>query len=260
MYNYTLIEIENSVSSLSYTLFGLFGLFIRYNTNLYYLLMNLLIILGISSCIHHYDKTLPWAHAADIISIELIVPFSLLYTSQENKYCLSLILICCVVMLIFNISNFSNWSNTSNYRNNILHFLMINIVLSQIYICYYFIKIKSKLRNYILLTSLWNLILFSTSCILWEMDRKSPDYIKHSLWPSMWHSMWHIGTGLSLLNVISVSNIYRCTINYLKFNFICKKLICIISPSKQKINVKDSETNTNTVTLLKGHRRTNTIS
>ena len=41
-------------------------------------------------------------------------------------------------MLILNINSFSN------YRNNILHFLMTNIILSQIYICYYFIKIKSK--------------------------------------------------------------------------------------------------------------------
>ena len=249
MYNNTLItEIENSVSSLSYCIFGLLGLFIRNNTNLYYLLMNLLIILGISSCVHHYNKTLSWAHAADIISIELIVPFSLLYTSQENKYCLSLILISCIVMLILNINSFSN------YRNNILHFLMINIILSQIYICYYFIKNKSKLRNYILYISLWNIILFSSACILWEMDRRSPHYIKHSV--------WHISTGLSLFNVISVSNIYRCTINYLKFDFICKKFICIIYSSKQKINLKDSETNTITNHLVQkhGHRRTMTVS
>ena len=52
--NTNVSEPVNAVTSLTYTIFGLVGIALRYNTTMYYLLMNLFILMGISSFLHHY--------------------------------------------------------------------------------------------------------------------------------------------------------------------------------------------------------------
>ena len=47
-------EMGNAISSFIYTVFGFAGMIPKYQTSMYYLIMNLFIIMGIGSFLHHF--------------------------------------------------------------------------------------------------------------------------------------------------------------------------------------------------------------
>ena len=85
--NSHLSELGNAISSLIFTVFGLIGITLRNNTTIYYLVMYLFILMGITSFMHHYYYSYAgWAHASDIITMELLTSFSLFYIVCDIEY------------------------------------------------------------------------------------------------------------------------------------------------------------------------------
>ena len=80
-----LSEPGNAISSLSYTIFGFAGLLTTNNSIFYHFIMNLFIILGLFSFLHHYYYyNAKWAYSGDIVSMVVLAPMSLLYIACNN--------------------------------------------------------------------------------------------------------------------------------------------------------------------------------
>ena len=85
-------EISNAISSLSYTMFGLIGLLQKNHSSIYYLIMNLFILTGLASFLHHYYISWgTWTHLSDVICMQLLAIFSLFYIICDNEYKLPII-------------------------------------------------------------------------------------------------------------------------------------------------------------------------
>ena len=266
-----LSEPSNAFSSLTYTVFGIVGIFIRNHSPIYYLLMNLFILVGITSFFHHYyisDNTTQWTYASDIISMYLLTFFSLFYILNDNEYHKFrkitnfggfLNITCCVSMIVF---YKTNWG-----PRNILFQIQIGaIILSQCFICIYFLYIKSTIKYKILFSSIWNGMLLSFGASMWHLDNICPTWSIERRFNG--HTIWHITVSWALFNTINITIICRYTFNKIKFIWrpLFIKLpgfLYIIQVGTEKTNIKNNYTNINLeeiklISNPKSHRRINT--
>ena len=261
-------ELGNAISSLIYTVFGIIGMTLKNYTALYHLLMNSFIILGVGSFLHHYYYNLSgWAHDADIISMEFITSFSLLYIIYNNiayKYQLFhkisnlLIISNCLIMIIYNRID-------GGKRTLLMQILIGFMILSQMKICIHIFIINYVIRYKILLTQLYAGFLFTLAIIMWYMDKDCPSW---SINKFNAHIIWHIGTSWSLFNMINISTIYYCIINDTKFVWVslfnrAPWFLFIVKLKNEKTNLINNSTNIEQGELRllidKSHRRTRTV-
>ena len=261
-------ELGNAISSLSFTIFGIIGMTLDNYTVLYHLLMNSFIILGIGSFLHHYYYNLSgWAHDADIISMEFIISFSLLYIIYNNigyKYKLIykisnlLIISNCLIMIIYNRID-------RGKRTLLMQILIGIIIVSQIKICIHIFIINYVIRYKILRTQLYASLLFTLAISMWYIDKECPLW---SINKFNAHVIWHIGTSWALFNIINISTIYHCILNQIKFSWVplftyCPWFLFIIELKNEKTNVIHNSTNIEygelQLLLEKSHRRTRTV-
>ena len=260
--NYTIIynisnpaeihEIGNAVSSLVYCGFGLTGLMLENYSTMYYLVMNLFILQGITSCLFHYNIYSVMWHAADVICMELLAGFSLLYivcyTQYQYQYsqcktcgyirkCVNLIIVTLSVsmLVLFKIDY--------EERTLLLEIAIGGIVLTQALICVYFFYIQYTFRFRILFSSLLNGVIFSFGVTMWHIDIVCPQW--------MWnrfngHSFWHICLAWALFNVINITNIFQY--NYIHSHrviiwrplFKCAPILLYVILITQKSNIKNN--------------------
>lgn len=266
--NIGLSEPINAISSLSYTIFGLIGLTMNNYSIIYYIIMNLFILLGLSSFFHHYYYAdADWAYSSDIISIYLLSSFSLFYITCDHEYFKYSIInklinlaniINCLLMLVSYKINYS-WKP-------FLNFTIYGIITTQVMICIYLFIIKSILKYRVLMSSIWNIILSVFGYYLWVVDLECPDWMYYNRFNG--HAIWHICISWSLFNVINITNI--CRYNYNQVNFIWKPLfksvpwfLYVIILTTEKSNSEHKYTNIDfrEISLLinKKHSRGNTI-
>ena len=264
-----LSEPINAITSLSYTCFGLIGIIMNNYTNMYYLVMNLSILTGIGSFLHHYYYyNADWAYAADIVSMNLLATFTLLYITSDNEYfkykfinkIINLIIITLGVTLLICYKIYYIWVPFFNYT-------VYGIITTQGIICLYFFYIKSKIKYRILISLIWNGCLLTFGYSMWLLDNECPDWVRYQKYNG--HSAWHICVSWALFNTINVTNVSRYTFNEIKFtwNPLFKHIpwfLYIIVLSKEKSNITDSYTNIEfgEMKLLidkdKNHRRVST--
>ena len=243
-----LSEPINAITSLSYTCFGLIGIIMNNYTNMYYLVMNLSILTGLGSFLHHYYYSdADWAYAADIIAMDLLATFTLLYITSDNEY-FKYKFINKKLNFINIITGISMLISYKIYYTEISFFryTIYGIIATQGIICFYFFYIKSKIKYQILISSIWNGCLFTFGYCMWVLDNECPKWVWYYRFNG--HAAWHISVSWSLFNVINVTNICRYTFNEIKFTW--KPLIkhmpwflYVIVLSKEKSNITDSYTN-----------------
>ena len=242
-------EITNAISSLSYTIFGFVGLSLKNNTGVYYLVMNLFILTGIASFLHHYYiSSGTWTHFADVICMQLLTVFSLFYITCDNEYdisrnikisCNFLTTLTCSTLLVLLITGMGE-------RTLVLQITMGEIIITQLVLCFYLLYIKTSLKMLILLTSIWNGTLFALGVTMWYIDVDCPDWMYNNRFNG--HAIWHITVSWSLFNTIGITNLSRYSYNQIKV--LWKPLIkCVpgflylIIVTKERSNVKHNYTN-----------------
>ena len=247
-----LSEPGNAISSLSYTLFGLIGIFTNNNTVLYYIIMNLFIILGLFSFLHHYFYyNAKWAYSGDIISMIALAPLSLVYIICDNnnkfykyqfitKIFNFMIISFLIIMLIFNEESI-DWKT-------LYQITIAGIIVSQLIICLYFLYIKSFLNYRILYSSIYSGVIFTIGVNLWILDNECPSWVYLNKFNG--HAIWHITLSWALFNVLNVTNVFRYTYNNIKFKWVpmFKRVpwfLYIIYSCEEKSNMIDNGTNIN---------------
>ena len=264
-----LSEPVNAISSLTYTMFGLVGIFMKNYTNMYYLLMNMFIILGLSSFFHHYYYyDAAWAYAADLICTYFLSCFSLFYIICDNEYFkYKIINKLCSLLIITNYISILVCYKIGFSNVILIKTIIYGIIASQSIICIYFLIIKSSIKYRILISSLWNFGLGTTGYNLWLYDIECTNWAQHTQFNG--HMIWHITIAWTLFNTLNVTNVCRYTFNEIKFTW--KPLIkCapwflyVIVLSKEKSNITDNYTNIEVGEIkhlldkTKNHRRVNT--
>ncbi len=219
-------EIGNSLSSLAYSVIGLYGNFnINHNYN-YYVLNNIFILMGLSSALHHFFYTNnSWAYYSDIICVELIISYTLLvqiyYIIKSKLYFINASIFVLTNFLAMVVSN----NVDLNLRTQIIKFNMGYIIGVQIFTNLHIIYAKNKHYGLILLKhNISNGILFGLSIIFFYND----DYCnEESIYWLNPHSLWHIFSALALNNCFQSTLIYYCLLNNIKYKI--RKLTNICS-------------------------------
>lgn len=265
-------ELMNAITSLSYTLFGIIGLISNNNTSVYYLLMNLFILTGLSSFLHHYYYVLgSWTHIVDIICMYLLAVFSLFYIVCDNEYSINRYIKRICSFLIINTAVALQTTFHIGYRErHILFKLTIGEILAtQLLLCSYHIYINSDIKKIVILTSLWNLTLFIIGIIMWYIDDSCSKWVYTSRFNA--HSIWHIAISWSLFNTINLTNLSRYKYNQVKTIwkplFSCiPGFLYLISITNEKSNIRHNCTDIKLeeIKLLSpneknNHRRVNTF-
>jgi hypothetical protein len=210
-------EIGNSLSSLIYSGVGFYGIFINNHDFNYYVLMNIFILMGLSSALHHFLYTNnSWAYYSDILCVELIISYFLFciihYVIKKHKHLFSfLILINLLTMMV------SNTINT-DLRTELIKVNMGVIIVNQTFINLHIIYVKNKHYGLILLKhNISNIILFSLSIIFFYND----DYCNEKTFTMLNpHSLWHVFSALALYNSLHTTIIYYCLINNVKYKIL----------------------------------------
>lgn len=272
--NYELSEPVNAISSLSYTVFGLIGMALDNYTTMYYLVMSLSIFTGIGSFLHHYyyyyffHSYIDWPHSSDIISMNLLATFTLLYITADNEYfkykiinrLFNLVNILVGIIMLISIKLYYPWVPFFEYT-------IYGIIASQFIICFYFCYIKSNIKRRVFLSLLWNLLIFASGYITWIIDKECPEWMWYNRFNG--HAIWHVLVSWALFNTINITNVSRYTFNQTRFTwkplFISAPwFLYVISLSKEKSNIADNYTNIDTdeIRLLiekPYHRRNRTV-
>jgi hypothetical protein len=236
-------ELINAITSLSYTAFGCIGLMCRNATSLYYLVMNLFILTGLSSFLHHYYYTIgSWTHVADIICMYLLTVFSLFYIVCDNEYAISrYIKISFNLLITFsNVTLITMFHINHQERYNIFKIIIGEILTTQIMLCLYFIYINFHIKRLVILTFAWNSILFTLGIIMWHLDTECTSWIQKSRFNG--HSIWHISISWSLFNSIAITNLARY--NYNKIKTIWKPLFSCMPGFLYIILITNERSNT----------------
>ena len=216
-------EISNSVTSIFTSILGLFGL-LNSNEFLFIVNMTILIILGLSSFLHHYYYRNNYFWEADILSIELVIFFIEFYLFNYSYY---LDNIYSKVKILFIIVNFLMMvilnNNNIELRTYLLKSNIVIIILKQTYNCYKLYKIKEKNFSLFLKFNLVNFVYFLIASTFWYID-KLCIFKFHKIINS--HSVWHIFISLALFNTININNFYICILEKRKFkiHYLFKKL------------------------------------
>ena len=260
-----LSEIGNSITSLSYSIFGIIGAFNELNTVLYYIVMNLIFLMGLMSFLHHYFYTNnKWAYIADITCMEMLVSMSLIYMIANNsavylnniqKLLILVTLTNTIAMFIYNILNVKT-------RFILFATNLGCIVLYQKYIILFFYKNNKNIFKHILKSELVNGCVFGLSVGCWYLDNLCYPRV-HVIINA--HALWHVFSGLALFNCINLSSIYYAYNNHIEYKWkpLFRKLpylFFIIKLTKLKSNVRHNYTNINLedIRLIDtyNHRRT----
>lgn len=266
-------EIMNAITSLSYTIFGIIGLITNNNTCVYYLLMNLFILTGISSFLHHYYYILgSWSHIIDITSMYLLTVFSLFYIVCDNEYSINKYIkrLFNLLIMITSVAFITAFHLGHEERHLLFKITIGEILFTQLLLCSYFTYINSYIKKRLLLSSLWNLLLFIIGIIMWYIDTSCYEWLYINHFNA--HSIWHITISWSLFNTLNITNL--CRYEYNRINTIWKPLfsfipgfLYLIIITNEKSNIKDSYTNIKLeeIKLLSSentnkHRRNNTFS
>jgi hypothetical protein len=247
-------ELGNSISSFIYTIYGAYGLTLKNNHINFYILMNIFILLGLSSGLHHFFYTKNyWGHLLDINCVIIIISFSLITLLTNNKLLIknykkitnilfAIITTSFVLMLTFNIVY-------NNYRSYIIYinsgFIVIYQFCTNIHLV---IRDNYNSKNILVLkNNIINLLLIIFAKIIWNFDsvycsRNIINYIN-------FHSLWHIFSCIALYNTINNNNLYYAIINnknyiiYYPFKLQCLKYLMFnIEIIKNKITYKNSST------------------
>ena len=265
-------ELMNTITSLSYTLFGIIGLFTNNNSCVYYLLMNLFILAGLSSSFHHYYYVLgSWSHTADIICMYLLAVFSLFYIVCDNEYSINRYIKRICSFLIINTAVALHITFHLGYSEMYTLFKLTigEILATQLLLCSYHIYINSDIKKLFILTSLWNLTLFIIAIIMWYIDDLCSEWVYTSRFNA--HSIWHIAISWSLFNTISLTNLSRYKYNKVKtiwkplFSCIPGFLyLILITNEKSNIRHNSTDIKLEEIKLLSpnekhNHRRVNTF-
>ena len=208
-------ELGNAISSLTYTCFGIVGLIPKYQSPLYYVIMNLFILTGIGSFLHHYFyPNIKWAWASDVIAMEIIAPFSLFYIICDaynpfiNKFLGFICISSCFTMLIF-------FKINNDIRGDIFRGIIISIVASQIPICYYFFSHNFTIRYKILKSQIFSGLIFGLGVGGWYLDMSCPRW----LWYINTHALWHILVAWALFNTINISCAFHAIIKNIDYSW-----------------------------------------
>ena len=227
-----LSEPDNALSSLSFICFGIWGLASRKQTNQYYTLMNLNILTGISSYLHHYYYTdTKWAYSADIINVQLLSSYILFYTLCDIELINTtipllrqilglLIIFNCEVMIIF-------YNIGYGPRTTQLQIVMLFIILVQIKYNYSILNNKllsTDTKSNFVISQVFSFILFCIACIMWYIDIECYNWMHYNFNA---HSIWHVTIAWSQFIIINLSNQYLS----IKYN----KVYRIISPFSIKL-------------------------
>lgn len=210
-------EIGNSISSLVYSGLGFYGIFINNHDFNYYVLMNIFILMGITSALHHFIySNNNWAYYSDIVCVEFIISYSLLcyinYVVQKWKNVFSFIILINLLSMI--VSNTIN----INLRTNLIKINMGFIIINQLFINLHIIKLKNKHYGLILFRhNSSNIILFGLSILFFYIDDLCDEKSLFILNP---HSLWHLFSGLALNNCLHTTIMYYCLINNIKFKIL----------------------------------------
>ena len=243
-------EVGNSVSSLTFIVFGIVGLFNYNHSVFYYIVMNLMILMGLSSCLHHYYYTNNfWAHMADIICMEQLLTFSLIYMitntliiniSCVRKLYILIILFGNLTMLIYNHIN-------ATIRTNIMISYSGLMIAEHIHILLYFYRYYYSNFYIILKAELFNLIFGGLAIGTWYSDHICFQSIYNI---TNFHAWWHFFSALTLFNSINLNIIYYAYINNIEYKWIslikkCPYLFFIVRVTNKKLNISDSSTSIN---------------
>lgn len=265
-----LSEPVNAITSLSYTLFGILGLFLRHYSVFYYTLMFLFILNGVASCLHHYYYSdADWAYASDIIVMNSLASFSVFYILCDNeyyKYSTNSKVLDYLITFIYILLNFTSIllylisliSYKIDYSWRVFFKIMISLVVaSQLFICCF------NKNKFIIKSTIWNGILFSIGVAMLYIDNTCQRWMWYNNFNC--HSLWHVLVSWSLFGAINVTNISNYT--YQGYSIECKPLIKWFPWFLYIVNVKVNEhqyitqgTQVNNFTsegdsLLRGHRR-----
>ena len=241
--NNNIPELANSITSLSFCILGLIGLYFG-NTYLYIINMNLLILLGLTSCLHHYFYTNIFFWHADILSIEVLLIFILLNLLNiiiNNSYFYKII----NFILVTNYLLMLTYNNTNiTIRRYFIQGNMTFIVLINIFICYYLYYIKNNNYVFLIKCNLINGLYLLLASLCWYLDIICI-YNIHKIIDT--HSLWHIFISLASFNTINTIIIYNSVLNNKNLYFIplLKKIpyITYLAYSKDnKIKTKNSST------------------
>lgn len=241
--NNNIPELANSITSLSFCILGLIGLYFG-NTYLYIINMNLLILLGLSSCLHHYFYTNIFFWHADILSIEVLLIFILLNLLNiiiNNSYFYKII----NFILVTNYLLMLTYNNTNvTLRRYFIQGNMTVIVLINIFICYYLYYIKNNNYIFLIKCNLINGLYLLLASLLWYLDILCI-YNIHKIIDT--HSLWHIFISLASFNTINTIIIYNSVLNNKNLYFIplLKKIpyiTYVVYSKDNKIKTKNSST------------------
>ena len=242
-----LSEPENAISALTYSIFGLIGMLLNNYSNMYYLLMSLFIILGISSFLHHYYyANAHWALIADLMCTYFLTSFSFLYIICDNEYFKCRAINKILIFLIITNHIIIQICNRTEYSNKIfVDSVIYGIFLSQLFVVAYFFYIKSRIKYRIVMSVLWNFGIGTMGYALWIYDIECTEWSRKNKFNG--HMIWHINIAWALFNTINITNVSRYTFNKIKFRWIpaikCAPwFLFIIVLSKEKSNITDSYT------------------
>jgi hypothetical protein len=246
------IELGNSISSIVYGLLGINGLFIKNNSVHFYITMNLFILMGISSTLHHYFYTNnSWAYIADINCVEILLVYSSIYILNNNsfkyfknteKFLVFVILSNYIAMIVFNTINI-------HLRTLLVKGNMSFIILNQICDNLYVYKVDKKYFCILFKHNISNGILFALSITFWYVDlicNKNIQQIINS------HALWHVFSGFALYNTINTSIIYYAIINNIEYKIntlfnvgFMRYILLNVELSTKKSNIKNCATSIN---------------
>ena len=228
-----LSEPDNALSSLTFTCFGIWGIISTQQSNQYYILMSLNILTGISSYLHHYYYTdTHWAYAADIINVQLLTSYILLYLLCDielintsipllRQLAALLIIVNCEIMIIF-------YNIGYGPRNKQLQIVMLLILLLQFKSSYLVLKnnlIITSTKHIFIYRQLWCLLLFIIACCMWNIDTQCYSWMHYTFNA---HAIWHITIAWVAFNTINLSNQYLCIKE--------SKIYTIVSPIPKQIS------------------------
>lgn len=241
-------EIVNSISSLIYTIYGLTGLFYGNKELMYIIVMHLFILMGITSCLHHYYYIHSWAHSSDIICVELITTYSTIYLYFGNslkiqklisKIFIFLLLSLNITMLVYN--------NINLHARTIM--IQVNIgliIIYRIYMAHYsFYKMPNNFKM-ICKSSLIDCTTFGLMVFTFYGDLLLCHTSLHNFINI--HASWHVFSCISLFNCINNRIIFYAELNDIIYvrHTICKRcnyLFYLISLKNKRYNMKNSSTN-----------------
>lgn len=209
--------------------------------------MVILILLGLSSSLHHYFYKNKIFWEADILSIEIQILFVLLFLFNYKNYSNFIIKVFILCFIFFNFLTMVilNTKNIS-IRTLLIQYNIGIIILKQLYSCFYIFKLKNDNFLKFFYLNLINGLYLSLAIMFWYLDHLC-NHSFHQIINS--HALWHIFISLALFNTINVNIIFKCIVkknNNYKIYPLFKKLpyLTYIIKNNYKINTCNISTYT----------------